>query len=76
MYENFTSKLLIVCSFFQAFQERWNVGTGFHQVLAATLTLSQPSRQIMPTLYCWGPRLAKIRRGGPVFNVCILIKVD
>ena len=34
------------------------------QVLAATLTLSQPGGQIMPTLY-WGPWLAKIRRGGP-----------
>ena len=36
------------------------------QVLAATLTLSQPGGQIMPTLY-WGPWLAKIRRGGPAF---------
>ena len=37
------------------------------QVLAATLTLSQPGGggQIMPTLY-WGPWLAKIRRGDPV----------
>ena len=35
------------------------------QVLAFTLTLSQPGGQIMPTLY-WGPWLAKIRRGGPV----------
>ena len=36
------------------------------QVLAATLTLSQPGGggQIMPTLY-WGPWLVKIRRGGP-----------
>ena len=34
------------------------------QVLAATLTLSQPGGQIMPTLY-WGPWLAKIRGGGP-----------
>jgi hypothetical protein len=38
------------------------------QVLAATLTLSQPGGgQIMPTLY-WGPWLAKIRRGGPVLD--------
>ena len=35
------------------------------QVLAATLTLSQPGGQIMPNLY-WGPWLAKIRRGGLV----------
>ena len=37
------------------------------QVSAATLTLSQPGGQIMPTLY-WGPWLAKIRRGGPANN--------
>ena len=37
------------------------------QVLAATLTLSQPGGQIMPTLY-WGPWLAKICRGGPVLS--------
>ena len=40
-----------------------HVETCPHQVLAVTLTLSQPG-QIMPTLY-WGPWLAKIRRGGP-----------
>ena len=34
------------------------------QVLATTLTLSQPGGQIMPTLY-WGPWLAKIHRVGP-----------
>ena len=34
------------------------------QVLAATLTLSQPGGQIMPTLY-WDPWLAKICHGGP-----------
>ena len=34
------------------------------QVLAATLTLSQPGGQIMPTVY-WVPWLAEIRRGAP-----------
>jgi hypothetical protein len=41
---------------------------GPYQVFAATLTLSQPGGQIMPTLY-WGPWLAKIRRGGPVIEL-------
>ena len=40
-----------------------------HQVLVATLTLSQPGGgQIMPILY-WGPWLAKINRGGPEYYV-------
>ena len=41
-----------------------DVGTCPHQVLAATLTLSQPGGQIMPTLY-WCPHQVLKATGAP-----------
>ena len=48
-----------------------DVGTCPHQVLAATLTLSQPGGQIMPTLY-WCPHQVLKATGAPVecFLLC------
>ena len=42
-----------------------DVGTCPHQVLAATLTLSQPGGQIKPTLY-WCPHQVLKATGAPV----------
>ena len=51
----------VIKGYILSFQKNWNkaqwacghvdVGTCPHQLLAATLTLSQPGGQIMPTLY-------------------------
>ena len=40
-----------------------------HQVLVATLTLSQPGGADYAHPIHWGPWLAKIRRGGPVQGI-------
>ena len=49
-----------------------DVGTCPHQVLAATLTLSQPGGQIMPTLY-WCPHQVLKATAAPA-NLIFLIK--
>ena len=45
-----------------------DVGTCPHQVLAGTLTLSQPDGQIMPTLY-WCPHQVLKVTGAPADDV-------
>ena len=47
-----------------------DVGTCPHQVLAATLTLSQPGGQIMPTLY-WCPHQVLKATGAPVEGISL-----
>ena len=52
-----------------------DVGTYPHQVLAATLTLSQPGGQIMPTLY-WCPHQVLKATGAPVHSVYCMSTVN
>ena len=49
-----------------------DVGTCPHQVLAATLTLSQPGGQIMPTLY-WRPHQVLKATGVPAPNLIVVL---